>query len=118
MQADLDEARGLLSDSEEANAQLRGDREVEQGAVEKELEALKKELRTVEKRAAKDEARFEAREQELKGEVDDLNNALIAAPQPGDIDALEERVATLDGCLLYTSPSPRDKRQSRMPSSA
>ena len=24
----------------------------------------------------------------------------------------------LDGCLLYTSPSPRDKRQSRMPSSA
>ena len=24
----------------------------------------------------------------------------------------------LDPCLLYTSPSPRDKRQSRMPSSA
>ena len=24
----------------------------------------------------------------------------------------------LTGCLLYTSPSPRDKRQSRMPSSA
>ena len=24
----------------------------------------------------------------------------------------------LRGCLLYTSPSPRDKRQSRMPSSA
>ena len=29
-----------------------------------------------------------------------------------DGDMLEE------GCLLYTSPSPRDKRQSRMPSSA
>ena len=29
---------------------------------------------------------------------------------------LEE--AERDGCLLYTSPSPRDKRQSRMPSSA
>ena len=31
------------------------------------------------------------------------------------------RVARFDrtrGCLLYTSPSPRDKRQSRMPSSA
>ena len=26
--------------------------------------------------------------------------------------------ALLLGCLLYTSPSPRDKRQSRMPSSA
>ena len=27
-------------------------------------------------------------------------------------------VASHLGCLLYTSPSPRDKRQSRMPSSA
>ena len=27
-------------------------------------------------------------------------------------------VAVLEACLLYTSPSPRDKRQSRMPSSA
>ena len=27
-------------------------------------------------------------------------------------------VVTDKGCLLYTSPSPRDKRQSRMPSSA
>ena len=27
-------------------------------------------------------------------------------------------VATPTACLLYTSPSPRDKRQSRMPSSA
>ena len=27
-------------------------------------------------------------------------------------------VGRVDGCLLYTSPSPRDKRQSRMPSSA
>ena len=28
------------------------------------------------------------------------------------------RAIDLNGCLLYTSPSPRDKRQSRMPSSA
>ena len=27
-------------------------------------------------------------------------------------------IARQNGCLLYTSPSPRDKRQSRMPSSA
>ena len=27
-------------------------------------------------------------------------------------------IAALTLCLLYTSPSPRDKRQSRMPSSA
>ena len=30
---------------------------------------------------------------------------------------LKSQVKALD-CLLYTSPSPRDKRQSRMPSSA
>ena len=29
-----------------------------------------------------------------------------------------ERAQPLRSCLLYTSPSPRDKRQSRMPSSA
>ena len=28
------------------------------------------------------------------------------------------RLTWIDSCLLYTSPSPRDKRQSRMPSSA
>ena len=39
------------------------------------------------------------------------------------VDAREEaggsgRVTAYYVCLLYTSPSPRDKRQSRMPSSA
>ena len=34
-----------------------------------------------------------------------------------DIATLDSRVA-ISSCLLYTSPSPRDKRQSRMPSSA
>ena len=28
------------------------------------------------------------------------------------------RIARLSGCLLYTSPSPRDRQKSRMPSSA
>ena len=31
---------------------------------------------------------------------------------------LTDKDALHDNCLLYTSPSPRDKRQSRMPSSA
>ena len=38
-----------------------------------------------------------------------------------DVPLLEEVMADRDQvyhCLLYTSPSPRDKRQSRMPSSA
>ena len=42
-----------------------------------------------------------------------------------DVEGCPEIKADIDhvvdisrGCLLYTSPSPRDKRQSRMPSSA
>ena len=38
------------------------------------------------------------------------------------VDGLDDLAWKLEyqykGCLLYTSPSPRDKRQSRMPSSA
>ena len=41
---------------------------------------------------------------------------LIDQGQEAVQGALE--VAQESGCLLYTSPSPRDKRQSRMPSSA
>ena len=39
------------------------------------------------------------------------------APAAGPGDSSEARVI-LEGCLLYTSPSPRDQRGSRMPSSA
>ena len=46
--------------------------------------------------------------------------------QHGDVDLFCENVAdyratvvrTRVGCLLYTSPSPRDRTRSRMPSSA
>ena len=45
----------------------------------------------------------------LKGErngVREMNNALLFSPKE------------IQGCLLYTSPSPRDGATSRMPSSA
>ena len=35
-----------------------------------------------------------------------------------DIIRANELMTYFEDCLLYTSPSPRDKRQSRMPSSA
>ena len=40
--------------------------------------------------------------------------------RPDDVVGLQAAAAIGQGhlCLLYTSPSPRDKRQSRMPSSA
>ena len=34
------------------------------------------------------------------------------------MDEYDDRAATRKGCLLYTSPSPRDRSLSRMPSSA
>ena len=54
------------------------------------------------------------------------STAVIENPFAGqyqeDLDSLmsigEELGDLLGSCLLYTSPSPRDKRQSRMPSSA
>ena len=56
-----------------------------------------------------------------KGLYDALNNEL---PQDNkqcavEMPIIEQQLARMRGsCLLYTSPSPRDKRQSRMPSSA
>ena len=34
------------------------------------------------------------------------------------VDDINNQFSNLDGCLLYTSPSPRDRTRSRMPSSA
>ena len=53
-----------------------------------------------------------------------INSARTQIEQAADLDTLDSvRVEFLGKkgqvtCLLYTSPSPRDKRQSRMPSSA
>ena len=38
-------------------------------------------------------------------------------PSQNDLEAVQGNIQRA-ACLLYTSPSPRDKRQSRMPSSA
>ena len=46
---------------------------------------------------------------------------LIAESEMPGLMALREEYsekAPLKGCLLYTSPSPRDRQKSRMPSSA
>ena len=46
-----------------------------------------------------------------------VTNKLPAADQVQKLDK-KDRVIYIYACLLYTSPSPRDQRGSRMPSSA
>ena len=61
------------------------------------------------------------RRQQQLAENDGVAAALAAHADGGDDDdrrAAERGAAIGHTCLLYTSPSPRDKRQSRMPSSA
>ena len=69
---------------------------------------------------------------ESGGEVEEDNNLRAAKQQKMDslqaqmahmlegMAELKKNVATKDdiSCLLYTSPSPRDRQKSRMPSSA
>ena len=67
-------------------------------------------------------------EQVLGGyDYDELSESLATSLMGSDIYESSYNVLSLmssmqdtqgDDCLLYTSPSPRDKRQSRMPSSA
>ena len=59
----------------------------------------------------------------MKGMAREFTSAMNdAADEAGVKDVAKTMRAATNpiktGCLLYTSPSPRDKRQSRMPSSA
>ena len=51
--------------------------------------------------------------------ADTVNNNTDTAAKTAAVAATANTNATTDnGCLLYTSPSPRDRQKSRMPSSA
>ena len=62
----------------------------------------------------------------VKDDINSTNKEIIAKLRKAQADftevgvrnALNDLLLTDAVCLLYTSPSPRDKRQSRMPSSA
>ena len=60
--------------------------------------------------------------QALSNALDKHDGGLLGnLAQLGDDNVMQDGQKILGhilGCLLYTSPSPRDKRQSRMPSSA
>ena len=48
----------------------------------------------------------------------DAMNGVIFMDLGGELLKVRKEIDMVIICLLYTSPSPRDKRQSRMPSSA
>ena len=47
-----------------------------------------------------------------------IASALVNRPQRDDVVILTPPADSSQACLLYTSPSPRDRTRSRMPSSA
>ena len=66
-------------------------------------------------------------EESLRDAESCLRNALVSAARNekpyiakhiSDMIVTIESIINIDSCLLYTSPSPRDQRGSRMPSSA
>ena len=67
---------------------------------------------------------FECRDRDAIGSDDFLGNATLEISDVPEDGATQEYALSLEGvdrgmiCLLYTSPSPRDQRGSRMPSSA
>ena len=54
----------------------------------------------------------------IRDKIDSLDNKILSLLNDRAELAIQAGQAKEDTCLLYTSPSPRDKRQSRMPSSA
>ena len=55
----------------------------------------------------------------MVGQVEDyMANLIVAQLLFLESDNPDKDISLYINCLLYTSPSPRDKRQSRMPSSA
>ena len=82
--------------------------------IEKRMEARSK----VDKLSQRPDGKNESSIMSFKGPDEALNGALI-----GTEDEIHERLINLKEngvgyCLLYTSPSPRDRTRSRMPSSA
>ena len=47
-----------------------------------------------------------------------IEDKTVTIAYQSNADRMYEFTSDSETCLLYTSPSPRDKRQSRMPSSA
>ena len=53
-----------------------------------------------------------------KGQSEVIADAVLGAVEEPELNVRDALELYFDNCLLYTSPSPRDRQKSRMPSSA
>ena len=67
---------------------------------------------------ASDQLQKRLQELKLEGVTLRVQQATGQLENNARIRLVRREIARVMTCLLYTSPSPRDKRQSRMPSSA
>ena len=67
-------------------------------------------LNTKENKVSKKQYKFEP--------IEEINVGLLHQVVKGSRTNFRNNTASVKTCLLYTSPSPRDMRRSRMPSSA
>ena len=56
-------------------------------------------------------------EKGISVDIEEYSDATVP-PELADLNPYSTLPTLVDSCLLYTSPSPRDQRGSRMPSSA
>ena len=81
--------------------------------LREELEVLWSEmanLTSIEEPTEEDTAAIEAKQEEIDAKYQEIDNCLCVVTKV--------ITGVLETCLLYTSPSPRDRQKSRMPSSA
>ena len=91
-----------------------------------EIESLLKDLIKIESITPKDEGCFDLIEPFLKDlgfkceriDYDNVENLYAVLGNEGPLMCFLGHTDVVPTCLLYTSPSPRDREKSRMPSSA
>ena len=103
-----------MTDEQKENAQKAQD------DLKKKLKDLEDKIRAQD--AAKEKVDLEEKLADQKKALEDAETEKEKETAQKAHDDLEKQLKDLEdkirACLLYTSPSPRDKRQSRMPSSA
>ena len=94
---------------------------IPQGIAVLATESAKKMHEETIKQRAKKDAKLKADAEAIAAKIAELNLKVSAkAGETGKIFGSVNNIQVADamGCLLYTSPSPRDRQKSRMPSSA